>query len=235
MGDVVETRAAFYQIAIGRAPDGLERVDRVLAETQNYLTARDEIVLGAPIRSRLVAAKPGALRRGARRNRRRRPDPGRSPRRPPSRYADHPTPAGQCAPSPRGATARRSPKSTPSPRSRPKSKAPATPTRWAPDTSGPVCSKHLGRYGEALAEIDAFAPIQAEVQGARHPDTLSTRHLRAGVLQDLGRYGEALAEIDAFAPIQAEVNGAAPPPYADYPTLVGRCAPRPRSLRRGAR
>jgi hypothetical protein len=30
----------------------------------------------------------------------------------------------------------------------------------------------LGRNGEALAKIDAFAPIQTEVKGARHPDTL---------------------------------------------------------------
>jgi tetratricopeptide (TPR) repeat protein len=69
----------------------------------------------------------------------------------------------------------------------------------------------LGRYGEALAEIDAFAPIQAEVQGVRHPDTLTTRYLRASVLQSLGRCGEALAEIDALAPIQTEVRGAQHP------------------------
>ena len=65
----------------------------------------------------------------------------------------------------------------------------------------------LGRYGEALGEIGAFAPIQAEVSGERHPGTLATRSLRAQVLDDLGRYDEALAEIDAFAPIEAEVSG----------------------------
>jgi hypothetical protein len=65
----------------------------------------------------------------------------------------------------------------------------------------------LGRYGEALAEINAFAPIQIEVLGERHPDTLSTRYLRAQVLSNLGRYGEALAEIDAHAPIRVEVQG----------------------------
>lgn len=69
----------------------------------------------------------------------------------------------------------------------------------------------LGRFGQALAEIDAFAPIQAEVKGARDPDTLITRWLRATVLSHLGRYGEALAEIDAFAPIEAEVRGARHP------------------------
>ena len=31
----------------------------------------------------------------------------------------------------------------------------------------------LGRYGEALAEIDAFAPIQAEVLGERHPNVMA--------------------------------------------------------------
>jgi hypothetical protein len=66
---------------------------------------------------------------------------------------------------------------------------------------------NLGRYGEALAEIDAFAPIGVEVHGDRHPATLATRYLRAQVLGNLGRHGEALAEIDAFAPIEVEVRG----------------------------
>jgi tetratricopeptide (TPR) repeat protein len=41
--------------------------------------------------------------------------------------------------------------------------------------------RNLGRYGEALAEIEAFAPILADVKGARHPDALITRSLRIGV------------------------------------------------------
>jgi hypothetical protein len=41
--------------------------------------------------------------------------------------------------------------------------------------------RNLGRYGEALAKIDAFAPIVVEVKGMRHPDTLNTRYLRASV------------------------------------------------------
>jgi tetratricopeptide (TPR) repeat protein len=71
--------------------------------------------------------------------------------------------------------------------------------------------RELGRYDDALKEIDAFAPIQVEVIGARHPDVLTTRYLRADVLRDLGRYAEALKEIDAFAPIQVEVIGARHP------------------------
>ncbi len=39
----------------------------------------------------------------------------------------------------------------------------------------------LGRYGEALAEIDAMLPIRTEVSGDRHPGTLTTRSLRIGV------------------------------------------------------
>jgi len=69
----------------------------------------------------------------------------------------------------------------------------------------------LGRNDDALAEIEAFAPIQAEVLGARHPNTLVTRCLRAQVLNGLGRNDDALAEIEAFAPIQVEVLGARHP------------------------
>jgi hypothetical protein len=39
----------------------------------------------------------------------------------------------------------------------------------------------LGRFADALAEIDAFASIQAEVLGARHPDTLATESFRIGI------------------------------------------------------
>jgi hypothetical protein len=53
----------------------------------------------------------------------------------------------------------------------------------------------------------ANLPIQAEVSGDRHPGTLTTRFLRASVLESLGRYGEALAEIDAMLPIRTEVSG----------------------------
>ena len=60
---------------------------------------------------------------------------------------------------------------------------------------------NLGRYDEALKEIEAFAPIQAEVLGPPHPSVLTTRYLRARTLSDLGRYDEALKEIEAFAPI----------------------------------
>ncbi len=65
----------------------------------------------------------------------------------------------------------------------------------------------VGRYGEALTEIETNAPVLAEVQGERHPQTLGTRSLRARVLRDLGRYSDALAEIEAYAPVETEVRG----------------------------
>ena len=34
-----------------------------------------------------------------------------------------------------------------------------------------------------------------EISGQRHPDTVTTRQLRAWMLQDLGGYNEALAEV----------------------------------------
>jgi tetratricopeptide (TPR) repeat protein len=75
--------------------------------------------------------------------------------------------------------------------------------------------KNLERPGEALAEVDAFAQIQVQVQGARHFDTLATRHLRANVLIQLGRFNEALAEILAeiedLTPIVVEEKGARHP------------------------
>ena len=69
----------------------------------------------------------------------------------------------------------------------------------------------LGCYADALREIEAFAPIQAEVLGARHANVLTTRWLRAQTLSTLGRYVDALREIEAFAPIRAEVLGARHP------------------------
>jgi tetratricopeptide (TPR) repeat protein len=71
--------------------------------------------------------------------------------------------------------------------------------------------EELGRYDEALVEINAVALLRAEVLGPRHSATLRTRYLRAWVLQNLGRYGEALAELDALAPLQVELRGARHP------------------------
>jgi tetratricopeptide (TPR) repeat protein len=70
---------------------------------------------------------------------------------------------------------------------------------------------NLGRYADGLTEIDALAPIRAEVLGGSHPHTLVTRYDRAQTLSGLGLYAEALSEIDAFLPIQTEVLGPAHP------------------------
>ena len=69
----------------------------------------------------------------------------------------------------------------------------------------------LGRYDEALKEIEAFAPLRAEVLGPRHPNVLTTRCLRADALSNLGRYDDAVNEIAAFAPVESEVLGARHP------------------------
>ena len=67
--------------------------------------------------------------------------------------------------------------------------------------------KRCGRATEALEAIDALLPIQIEVSGYRHPETLRTRLIRASVLEDLGRYQEALKAVDAVLPIEMEVLG----------------------------
>jgi tetratricopeptide (TPR) repeat protein len=121
-----ETCAAFHQVLVAEAADGLQRLDHVLAEARKFLAADDVIVVSAR------HARAEALR----------------------------------------------------------------------------C---LGRDGEALLEVDALAPIQTKVRGARHAETLGTRYLRACILMNLGRYDEALTEIEAFAPIQAQVLGARHP------------------------
>ena len=67
-----------------------------------------------------------------------------------------------------------------------------------------IALDRLGRYGQALAEIDGTEErrgiLSLEEQspdlGPNHPDTLGTRRLRARVLRALGRFGQALAEID---------------------------------------
>jgi tetratricopeptide (TPR) repeat protein len=119
----VETRAANYQLIVGNAADGLQRIDHVLAEARDSLPARDVIVLSA----RHVRAS--ALER-------------------------------------------------------------------------------LGRYGEALEEINSFAQIQAEVRGGRHSSTLETRFLRAQLLTQVWALCDALAELELLIPVVAEVKGA---------------------------
>jgi tetratricopeptide (TPR) repeat protein len=64
--------------------------------------------------------------------------------------------------------------------------------------------ERLGRYDQALAEIDGTEKRpgilslreQSPDLGPTHPDTLAARHLRAQILQSLGRYDQALAEVD---------------------------------------
>jgi tetratricopeptide (TPR) repeat protein len=202
----VETRAASFQIIVGPATDGLQRVDHVLAEARESFPACDVIVLNAR-QARVLAlerlgrfhdalveidafAQTQAEVLGARH-----PDTlnTRYSRAMAlmqlERYSDalaEIDDLGQVYLEVRGA---RHPQ-----------------TLQARHLSAAVLER-LGRFHDALVEIDAFAQTQAEVLGARHPDTLSTRFLRASVLKDVGRYGHALLEIDDVGQISAEVLG----------------------------
>ena len=53
-----------------------------------------------------------------------------------------------------------------------------------------------GKHGEALEEIDSLLPIRTKVSGAEHPDTLTTRLLRAQILNHLDKLSEGLEEMD---------------------------------------
>mgnify|MGYP001099960151 CR=1 FL=1 len=65
----------------------------------------------------------------------------------------------------------------------------------------------LGRYQEALKEIEELLPISERVMGTQHPDTLTRRHLYAQTLNFLGRYQEALKEVEELLPISERVRG----------------------------
>jgi tetratricopeptide (TPR) repeat protein len=202
-----ETRAASYQPMIGRAAEGLQRIDHILAEARESLPARDVIILEARYArakllerlgrygealgeidafARIQAEVKGAQHRDTLWTRYLRAsvltDLGR--------YGDAFAEIGHLVPvmaEVRGAR--------------------------HPDTLvtrhlGAGVLERLGRFQDALLEIDEFGPVQVEVSGARHPLTLRTRHLRASIFANLGRYYEALAEIDDFIQIEAQVIGA---------------------------
>ena len=67
-----------------------------------------------------------------------------------------------------------------------------------------AASSNFHQPRDTTAEIDGtdkrpgILPVMEESPyfGPTHPSTLTTRHLRASILQDLGRYDRALAEID---------------------------------------
>lgn len=65
----------------------------------------------------------------------------------------------------------------------------------------------LGRPEEALGMVDDLLLAHEAVSGPKHPNTLTTRYLRAQILDGLGRYGEALAAVDAVLPVQNTVSG----------------------------
>jgi tetratricopeptide (TPR) repeat protein len=206
----VETKAAAYQVIVGRAADGLQRIDHVLAEARESLPARDVIVLDAQLHRAQALQRLGrfadalteinafaqvqAQMKGAGH-----PDTLNTRYLRASvlmylgRYEDALTEIEHLVPV-----------------------MVETQTVRHPDT---LTARHLRasvlerveRYHDALVEIDNFAPVQVEVRGAHHPETLTTRYLRASVLNNLGRYGDALLEINDFAQIHAEVKGARHP------------------------
>jgi hypothetical protein len=79
------------------------------------------------------------------------------------------------------------------------------PSRCAGAPLSPCPLDHLGRHGDALAEIDAFAPIQAEVLGHAPPQCAGDPIPARQVVDHLGRYTDALAEIEALAPVEIDV------------------------------
>ena len=76
----------------------------------------------------------------------------------------------------------------------------------------------LGRYEEALHEIDAQLPIAERTFGTEHPKTLAARCMRAIVFGGLGRYKEALHEFEVQLPIAERTFGTEHPE-----TLAARC------------
>ncbi len=67
--------------------------------------------------------------------------------------------------------------------------------------------RDLGRYSDALAEIEAYAPVLTEVRGERHPETLGTRRLHADCSANLERWDEALGELELIMPAAEEIYG----------------------------
>jgi tetratricopeptide (TPR) repeat protein len=206
----VETRAAAYQVLVGRAADGLQRLDHVLAEAREALPARNVIVLGARYYRALALERLGCFAdafteinafaqteaeiKGAGH-----PDTLKTRYLRASvlmylgRYEDAFTEIEHLVPVVAETQGARHPDTLMTRRLR-------------------ACVlQRLGRIEDALVEIGDFAPVEVEVRGACAPETLTTRYWRASVLYDLGRYGEALTEIDDLAPVMAEVKGARHP------------------------
>ncbi|MEO1687342.1 MAG: toll/interleukin-1 receptor domain-containing protein [Pseudomonadota bacterium] len=68
-----------------------------------------------------------------------------------------------------------------------------------------------GRAVEAEAAWRELLPLEEEVKGARHPDTLTTRASIARAMLDQGRAAEAEAAWGALLPLREEVAGARHP------------------------
>ncbi|PTR10063.1 tetratricopeptide repeat protein [Nitrosospira sp. Nsp5] len=79
--------------------------------------------------------------------------------------------------------------------------------------------KNLGRYEEALREINSLLPIKERLSGTEHPETLAAHTLRAEILKSLERYEEALLEIDTLLPIRERISGAEHPDTLTARTL----------------
>lgn len=69
----------------------------------------------------------------------------------------------------------------------------------------------LGRYEDALEEIDTFLPALRVAFGDKHQSVQTTGFLRAVVLDNLGRHKEAFAETETFSRFEVEALGATHP------------------------
>ena len=75
----------------------------------------------------------------------------------------------------------------------------------------------LGDHDGALAEYRDVLAAQLRVLGPDHPDTLTTRHAIASVMDDRGDYAGAEAEYRDVLAVKAAGARFRPPEHADHP------------------
>lgn len=68
-------------------------------------------------------------------------------------------------------------------------------------------SERCGRYSEALAAVEVLLQDAEKIWGVEHPNTRSTRFLKAACLRKTGDAMAALAETTALQPLNEKVSG----------------------------